>query len=39
MINEKGANLLKKVIIKKYRNVSLDNIYAQTKMNFIMNLK
>ena len=28
MINEKGANLLKKVIIKKYGNVSLDNIYA-----------
>ena len=28
MINEKGANLLKQVIIKKYGNVSLDNIYA-----------
>lgn len=28
MINEKGANLLKKVILKKYGNVRLDDIYA-----------
>ena len=28
MINEKGANLLKEVILKKYRNVRLDNISA-----------
>lgn len=28
MINEKGANLLKKVILKKYENVRLDNAVA-----------
>ena len=28
MINEKGANLLKKVILKKYQNVRLDNAVA-----------
>ncbi len=28
MINEKGANLLKKVILKKYENVRLDNAIA-----------
>ena len=28
MLNEKGAELLKKVIQNKYNNVSLDNIYA-----------
>ena len=28
MINEKGANLLKKVILKKYQNVRLDNAIA-----------
>ena len=28
MINEKGANLLKKVILEKYGNVRLENIVA-----------
>lgn len=28
MINEKGANLLKKVILKKYENIRLDNAVA-----------
>ena len=28
MINERGANLLKKVILKKYQNVRLDNAVA-----------
>lgn len=28
MINEKGANLLKKVILEKYKNIRLDNAVA-----------
>ena len=28
MLNEKGAKLLKEVIIKKYKNVKLDSIHA-----------
>lgn len=28
MINEKGALLLKQVIEEKYKNIKLDNVYA-----------
>ncbi len=35
MLNEKGVELLKQVIQKKYNNIS----YILMKMSFIMNLK
>ena len=35
MLNQKGAELLKKVIIKKYGEVKLDNLFADENEFYI----